>query len=95
MRKRPSWFGKYDDPILEFLAESDIVAPPAVVTFNLDWHSIASPAYSTVKRRMRKLAAYGLLEKVDTDAGYYVITDRGRAYLAGDLDPEELQENDR
>lgn len=95
MRRRPPWFGKYDEPILEFLAESNVAAPPAVITFNLDWHNIASPAYSTVKRRMRKLAAYGLLEKVNSDAGYYAITDKGQSYLAGELDPSELTQKDQ
>lgn len=94
MRRRPPWLGKYDEPVLEFLAESEIAAPPAVVAFNLDWHSIASPAHSTVKRRMRKLAAYGLLEKVESDAGYYAISDVGRSYLAGNLDPSELEHED-
>lgn len=85
--------GKYDEPILELLAESDVAAPPATVAFNLEWHDLASPAYSTVKRRMRKLAAHGLLKKVETDAGYYAITDQGRAYLAGELDSNELEDD--
>lgn len=89
MRRRPPWLGKYDEPILELLAESDMAAPPAVVAFNLDWQGIASPAYSTVKRRMRTLADHDLVERVDTDAGYYAITETGRAYLAGDLDLNE------
>jgi DNA-binding PadR family transcriptional regulator len=95
MRSRPPWLGKYDEPILEFLAESNVAAPPAVVAFNLDWHGIASPAYSTVKRRMRKLNARGLLEKVDTDSGYYAITDKGQSYLAGDLDPGDLEQKEQ
>lgn len=94
MRQRPSWLGKYDEPILEFLAETNVAAPPAVVTFNLDWHDITSPAYSTVKRRMRKLAAFDLLEKVDSTRGYYAITDTGRAYLVGDVVPSELEQRD-
>lgn len=94
MRRRPSWLGKYDEPLLEFLTESEIAAPPAVVTFNLDWHGIASPAHSTVKRRMRKLTAYGLLEKVEPEAGYYAISDLGRSYLAGNVDPNELKNDD-
>jgi len=94
MRRRPSWLGKYDEPILEFFTESNAAMPPAVVTFNLDWLGIASPAHSTVKRRMRKLATYGLLEKVDPDTGYYAITDTGRNYLAGEADPSELEDRD-
>lgn len=94
MRQRPSWIGKYDEPILEFFAESNVAMPPAVVAFNLDWQGVASPAHSTVKRRMRKLVTYGLLEKVDPDTGYYAITDKGRDYLAGELAPSELESQD-
>jgi len=94
MRRRPPWLGKYDEPILEFFAESNAAMPPAVVAFNLDWHGIASPAHSTVKRRMQKLATYGLLEKVALDTGYYAITDTGRDYLAGEVAPDELESQD-
>lgn len=80
MRRRPPRLGKYDEPILEFLAETDVAALPAVVAFNLDWHNIASPAHSTVKRRMRTLADHGLLAKVAPAPGYYAITDTGRDY---------------
>lgn len=90
VRRRPEWLGKYDEPILELLAESEIAAPPAVVAFNLEWRGIASPAYSTVKRRLRKLANHSLLDQVESDKGYYAISDKGRAYLAGELDLEEL-----
>jgi hypothetical protein len=81
MRKRPQWFGKYDEPILEFIEETGIVAPPAVVRFNLDWLDIVSPAHSTVKRRMKTLAENGMLEVVDADAGYYALAEDGRAFL--------------
>jgi DNA-binding PadR family transcriptional regulator len=91
MKPRPSWASKYDEPILEFLADSDAALPPAVVQFNLEWKDIVSPAYSTVKRRMRKLAEEELLEKVNPDAGYYAITEKGRAYLQGELDASELE----
>lgn len=94
MRRRPPWLGKYDEPILEFLAETGIAAPPAVVAFNLDWRGIASPAHSTVKRRMRTLADHGLLAKVAPDSGYYALTDTGRDYLAGNVDPVELEGSD-
>lgn len=90
MRPRPSWASKYDDPILEFLAESNAALPPAVVTFNLNWQNIASPAHSTVKRRLRTLTDHNLAEKVEDEAGYYAITDKGRKYLAGDLDASKL-----
>ena len=91
MRPRPSWASKYDDPILELLADTSAALPPAVVEFNLEWKGIASPAYSTVKRRMRKLEDHGLLVKIEEKSGYYAITEKGRDYLAGDLDIGELE----
>lgn len=90
MRRRPEWLGKYDEPILELLAESEIAAPPAVIAFNLEWQGIASPAYSTVQRRLQKLTKHSLLDRVESDKGYYAISDKGRAYLEGELDLEEL-----
>ena len=94
MRRRPPWLGKYDEPIIEFLAGSNAALPPAVVAFNLDWHGIASPAHYTVKRRMRKLTTYGLLEKVAPDTGYYAITDTGHDCLAGAVAPAVLETQD-
>ncbi|RYJ13398.1 hypothetical protein ELS19_05075 [Halogeometricum borinquense] len=93
MRQRPPWASKYDDPILEFLQETDAALPPAVVEFNLDRKNIASPAYSTVKRRMRKLAKHGLLNNLEEKEGYYEITDKGRDYLNAELDISELTED--
>nr|WP_243700388.1 winged helix-turn-helix domain-containing protein [Halorussus pelagicus] len=43
---------------------------------------------------MPELADHGLLEKVEGKRGYYRITDRGRAYLAGDLDAEDLESDE-
>lgn len=63
MKPLPSWASKYDMPILVFLDGSDAVLPPAVVEFNLKYKNIATPAYSTVKRRMRKLAEHGFLNR--------------------------------
>lgn len=90
---QPTWWSEYDDPILEVLAESGKALPPRVILFNLEYEDRASPHRSTVKRRLSRLAAYGLVEKVD-DAGYYVVTETGEAYLAGDLDPSELERHE-
>jgi DNA-binding PadR family transcriptional regulator len=39
---------------------------------------------------MGKLAEMGLLERVDEDRGYYKITDKGLAYLAEDLERDDI-----
>ncbi|QSG08885.1 Transcriptional regulator, MarR family [Halapricum desulfuricans] len=41
-------------------------------------------------RRLSDLVEADLVEKVDD--GLYRIADKGRAYLAGDLDADELEE---
>ncbi len=88
---QPSWWSEYDGPILEVLCESGKALPPRVILFNLEYEERASPHRSTVKRRLNRLTEYGLTEKVD-DSGYYVITDKGRSWLEGDLDVSEIED---
>jgi DNA-binding IclR family transcriptional regulator len=82
--------GKYDEPILEFFEETGIAAPPSVVTHNLDRMEIASPAHTTVKRRMITLREHGLLRVDEEDAGYYELTETGSQYLAGEIGGDDL-----
>lgn len=86
---QPSWWSKYDDPILQFLADTGAAVPPRVILFNLERREIASPHRSTIKRRLQRLQEYGLVEKVGEE-GYYVISELGEAYLSGDIDASEL-----
>lgn len=46
----------------------------------------------TVSRALNDLAEIGMVEKIDR--GKYRITDRGRAYLAGELGASELEDDD-
>lgn len=80
-----SWMTKSDDVILEFLDEKDIAAPPMVISFN-----VGGISYPTVQRRTAELVGAGLLRKHDEPQGYVEITDKGRAYLRGDLDASDL-----
>ncbi len=86
MRPLVAWMTKSDPAILELFEESGLTMPPAVVSYNLDGVS-----HVTVKRRLSELEEHGLLEKAEDKRGYYAITDRGRAYLAGELDADELE----
>ena len=86
MRPLVSWMTKSDPAILELFEEAGIAMPPAVVTYNL-----SGVSHPTVKRRLPVLTEEGLLERVDESKGYYRITDHGRAYLAGDLDADDLE----
>ncbi|APW99967.1 MarR family transcriptional regulator [Halobiforma lacisalsi AJ5] len=86
MRPRVDWMNQTDDRILELLEESDLILSPAVAAINLDY------SRNWVSRRMSKLEDADFIEKVD--GSYYQITDRGRAYLHGELSAEDLEDDD-
>ncbi len=92
MRPRPEWMSLKDGLILEFLEEHDLELPAKPLYRNLNRHG-HEIGYSTVRQRLRELEAHGLVEKVD-DAGYYAITSKGRAYLEGELDIDDLERAD-
>ena len=84
MRKPAEWMQMpTDDRILEAL-ESGLRLTPAVIGENID------RSRQHVTRRLSELTERGFVEK--PKRGYYEITDRGRAYLAGELDANDLKE---
>ena len=72
-----------DDRILETLEDSDLILSPRILAVNNDY------TRQHVSRRLSELVDAGLINRVDD--GLYEITDRGRAYLAGDLDSDDLE----
>lgn len=72
-----------DSMILEYLEEkvSDV---PGNIAESIDRH----PTY--VSDRVKQLEDYGLVE--DTGHSVFTLTDDGRAYLAGELDEDDLAE---
>ncbi|OYR83276.1 phage repressor protein [Halorubrum ezzemoulense] len=86
MRPVVSWMTKSDDAILELLDECEIAIPPRAIAFNIE--NVSQP---TIDRRLPKLEGADLVERYDDPQGYTRITDRGRAYLAGEIDAEELE----
>ncbi|SDL08245.1 winged-helix domain-containing protein, partial [Natronorubrum texcoconense] len=59
---------------------------------NLEREGIAI-SYRTINRRLKQLHEKGLVEKVNEDRGWYVISDKGQKYLAGELDASELEDD--
>jgi len=85
-----------DDAILELLRELEIsgtrvALPPTAIWFNLQEMEALDRAPNTISRRMKKLTEMDLVEQVDEKRGYYRITDKGLAYLDGDLDADDLR----
>ncbi|WP_241996851.1 ArsR family transcriptional regulator [Halorubrum sp. SD626R] len=78
---------KSDDAILELLDESNLTIPPMAIAFNIE--NVSRP---TVDRRLPKLEEAGLVKRYDDPQGYTKITDRGRAYLAGEIDANDLED---
>lgn len=75
-----------DDRILETLAESNLILSPAVIAINTDY------TRNYINKRMGTLRENDLVERID--GGYYRISDKGRAYLAGNLGADDLEQNE-
>jgi DNA-binding IclR family transcriptional regulator len=87
-----------DDTILEFFEElgevggEPVSLPPSPVRHHIvEMLGHLDRERSTFSRRMNKLADRGLLEKTDEEGSYYRITENGLAYLAGELDADDLE----
>lgn len=87
---QPRWWSEYDEPILKVLQEAGVPLNPANIGFLLEYLEYATPHRSTRDRRLRRLNENSFIEKID-DSPYYTISDKGRKYLAGELDASELE----
>jgi len=83
---------KASEPVLELLDHADVALPPSAIVVNLDQIHDDSPARSTIYRAFDGLMEHDLIRTLDVEGTYYVITDRGRAYLNDELSEEELEE---
>lgn len=93
MLPRAPWMTDNDIVVLEFFDQhADLALPPTVVWYNLQEY--VNVSQSTIKRRMRELADYNLLEKDDDTRGYHILSEKGQQYLSGELDREDLQGSD-
>jgi len=100
MRPRVPGMNEVDDAILEFLDDLGqsggeyVSLPPSPVHHHLvERLGVVDRDTSTFSRRMSKLADRGLLEKTDEEGSYYQITEKGLAYLSGELDAEDLEDD--
>lgn len=82
MRRSGKWMTIVDDRVLEYIKENEHGSPKQMMEEGPIRYS-----RQYIARRCRELADHGLLKPVGN--GVYVITERGEAYLAGDLDTHE------
>ncbi|WP_254544133.1 winged helix-turn-helix domain-containing protein [Halomarina pelagica] len=95
MRPRTSWMTDSDDTILEFLQDCNLALPPRAIEYNLRSRHNVEISYSTVNRRLKPLFEVGLVQKEYPKGGFYSLTEKGRAYLAGDLEASELERDEK
>jgi predicted transcriptional regulator len=76
-----------DDAILEFLLNAParpLRATPRVISANIDF------SIRTTRRRVGKLRDAGLIRYYNEKSALYEITEKGEAYLAGELSKDDL-----
>jgi len=84
------WMTPVDRDILELLendpGKKELALTPRLISENTDWGA------DTVREHLLELRDHGLVEYRDEPAGIYQLSERGRNYLAGELDVGELEE---
>lgn len=90
MRPRlADWMTPVDRDILEILynegGSHELVLSPRLIAENIDW------SRQTVRDHVMTLRERDLVEYYDETGGIYQLSDRGRSYLEGELDADDLE----
>ena len=84
-RKRGQWMNSATDPVLEFLDDHEIAVPIGVLDNEL------SPSYQTINDALEELEKRQFVRRDENYSSHFRIAERGRAYLAGELDADTLE----
>lgn len=84
MYREVEWLKPSDYPILQEMEKYDGWHTPKSLSLNLP------NTRNWLGQRCRELAAHQLVERHESEPGYR-ITEKGKAFLAGDLDPSDLE----
>lgn len=87
------WQNKATKPVLRFLAETGLAFSNSGLVYNLQhwdaWSDFEEPpSEATINRALRGLREQGLVDR--PRGNLYVINERGRAFLEGELDESEM-----
>lgn len=77
--------------ILRFLDKHRVMLSPKALYDNMEEFEGITFSAKTVKRLLIDMQKRGLVERKNIGNGYYKVTDRGRAYIAGELDEFEAE----
>ena len=64
----------------------ELILNPSAIAANLDWGS------QTIREHMLLLRQHDLVEYYDESRALYQLSERGRAWLQGDLPTEDLED---
>lgn len=91
MRDRAEWMNKASIPVLELLAESGFALSGGVIAHNLKQELSDPPSRATVYRALEPIEEHGLIAEEGDQTTHYRITEKGRQYLEGELDANQLE----
>ncbi|ELK56297.1 phage PhiH1 repressor protein [Haloferax sp. BAB-2207] len=80
-----------DRAILERLqneGNDELVLTPALIAENSDY------ARTTIRQHLRTLLSHELVEYYDEERAIYRLSEKGRAYLSGEIDAAELENSE-
>jgi Fe2+ or Zn2+ uptake regulation protein len=89
---RPDWENSATKPVLRLLADSDLALSAKSIVYNLKQQLERPPSRATVHRALSGALRAELV--VQPEGTLYEITDTGRAYLAGEITPEQIEADD-
>lgn len=79
--------------LLKFLNERNVALPPKVLYNNLLLYETITFSDKTVQRLLLESEELGLVENINFGHSHYRITNKGRKYLRGDINIDELEVN--
>lgn len=89
MLPEADWMNSGCKPALNVLAEAGIPVPQASILVVMQRRG--GPSHATVTRALRLLEDHGMIRSLDEYSSLYELTDLGRDYLNGELDPANLE----
>lgn len=64
----------------------ELVLTPRLISENTDW------SRTSVREHLVKLRDHGMVAYYDEDAGIYRLSDKGRAWLQGEISTDEIED---
>lgn len=85
---QPEWRNSATEPVLRLLDETDLALSAKSIVYNLEQQLERPPSRATVHRALSGALDTGLVTQ--PEGTLYQITEKGRAYLAGDLTASDI-----